>query len=46
MQHWAHNTHKDDNQSKGTTQQTEGKVNINNPEIQATLGTQHTEGRQ
>ena len=26
-QHWAHKTQKDDNQNKGTTQQTEGKVN-------------------
>ena len=79
-QHWAHNTQKDDNESKGTTQQTEGTVNnresrdtgniehtthrrttmkakeqhskqkgqsiIDNPEVQVTLSTQHTEGRQ
>jgi hypothetical protein len=74
------NTQKDDNESKGTTQQTERTVNnresrdtgnightthrrttmkakeqhskqkgqsiIENPEVQVTLSTQHTEGRQ
>ena len=43
MQHWAHNTHKDDNQSKGTTQQTEGKVNYKQSRDTGNIGhTTHT----
>jgi FtsZ-interacting cell division protein YlmF len=44
-QHWAHKTQKDDNQSKGTTQQTEWKVN--NRESRDTGNIEHkTERRQ
>ena len=44
-QHWAHNTQKDDNESKGTTHQTEGTVN--NKQSRDTSNIEHkTERRQ
>jgi hypothetical protein len=42
-QHWVHNAQKDDNQNKGTTQQTEGKVNNRESRDTGNIGhTTHT----